>query len=450
MRDKNPGRAFPRGDLRFADADSPGGRFDIVSAGHGHCRIRVDRGSRRNRGGGRVHRRGGTGLCWRGGRTGLSRCDRGCRRKLFGGHLGSRILVVGGDGRRPCSRRRVGRRARLRRLHGRDRQLRNRRGHTKVWGRRHDLGRMLERQRSSCSLVGPGLVRRRSIAGRRDRRRSDLRCRWRAGAGVGRRHCRGCVHSRRRRDARHIARNPGCAAGIAAHRGSRRGRGTSSRGAGRFGGRSFCGRLRHRSRRSGLCSGRSLSRAGGDRHGRRNRHRVCGGSGRGRCRLRSDGGPRREEPQRVDVALRVGRDADAEVDVRLVELGRTARANAAHRRAFGDDDALQHADRAEMDDRDRVAVVGADRHRLAAAGHRPGEGDGSAGGGDDVSPGRVGDVDAAMLASPVRVAAERERLQHRTVCRPGPSACTRRPHERDQKSEQHQPAHSSHLRCCLN
>jgi hypothetical protein len=44
--------------------------------------------------------------------------------------------------------------------------------------------------------------------------------------------------------------------------------------------------------------------------------------------------------------LRIGRDADAEVDVRLLELGGAARADAADRRAFRDDGALQHADRA--------------------------------------------------------------------------------------------------------
>jgi hypothetical protein len=63
-----------------------------------------------------------------------------------------------------------------------------------------------------------------------------------------------------------------------------------------------------------------------------------------------------------------------------------------------------------MDERDRVAVVRADRHRLAAAGHRSGERDGSAGGRDDVCAGRVGDVDSPMLANPVRAAGEGKRL----------------------------------------
>jgi hypothetical protein len=67
------------------------------------------------------------------------------------------------------------------------------------------------------------------------------------------------------------------------------------------------------------------------------------------------------------------------MDVRLVELRLAARADCADCGSFGDHGTLQHVDRAEMDERDRIPVVGADRQRLAAAGYRAGEGDDSPG-----------------------------------------------------------------------
>jgi hypothetical protein len=71
--------------------------------------------------------------------------------------------------------------------------------------------------------------------------------------------------------------------------------------------------------------------------------------------------PGRQERQGIDVPVRVGSTTDAEIHVRLGPLGVTARTDRA------DDVALAHLgpdrdpDRAEVDERDRPAVFGADR-----------------------------------------------------------------------------------------
>jgi hypothetical protein len=57
------------------------------------------------------------------------------------------------------------------------------------------------------------------------------------------------------------------------------------------------------------------------------------------------------------------------MDVRLIELRRSAGSDGADRRSFGDDGASEHAGRSQMDEGDGIAVSGADRHGLAAAGH---------------------------------------------------------------------------------
>jgi len=116
--DQDPGRAHC-GDPRFGQGVNS--RFNTVGAGDRGCRSRVDRWSGRNLG--RRRRCGHDGCIGRGRRGGLGRrggcsslfgCDRAGSRKLLGGHVRSRILVVG-DGW-PCDRRRCGRRGGRRRL----------------------------------------------------------------------------------------------------------------------------------------------------------------------------------------------------------------------------------------------------------------------------------------------------------------------------------------------
>ena len=459
----NPRRG-PRGDAHLAEDMRD--RFDLVDVDRGCRRGRVDGTNGRNvdervdRGRwARLRRRRGRG------RAGIFRCARRRCRKLFGGHPCRRIFVVRRPGSRGCDRcgRRRGGRRRLghrrrgdrrgrRRLDRRHRQLRDRCRHAEVGRSRHGRDRLRDRRRVRRSLIRSRCLRRRRGVGRRNGRRSCLWCRRCSDAGLRRRRRNGFS---RRIDTRRVGRSFGGRgdSGSIPRRGrSRRGRGFGRRGTGRrLRARIFRRRrLRGRSLGSGLGRCGWCGRVDGGGQRRRDGRRLGGGNGRGRRRLRRGGRSRREEAQGVDVALRIGRDPDAEVDVRLLELGRAARAHATDGRAFGDDRALQHADRAEMDERDRVAVVGVDRDRLAAAGNRPGKRDGSARGSDDVCPGRVGNVDSPMLAASVRVVTKRERLEHRSVCRPGPRARTGRPHERNRKSEQHQQAHSVHLRCCLN
>src|SRR5678809_1518721 len=77
-------------------------------------------------------------------------------------------------------------------------------------------------------------------------------------------------------------------------------------------------------------------------------------SRKGRRRGRRRRRPLREERERIEVAVLVARKADAEMDIRLVDLRRTARADAS------DDRSLLHActaaylERSEMRERDAV------------------------------------------------------------------------------------------------
>ena len=74
--------------------------------------------------------------------------------------------------------------------------------------------------------------------------------------------------------------------------------------------------------------------------------RRCRRSGRRRRRGRRTGD--RQEAERVEVALLVGRDPDTEVDVRHVELGRAARPDGADGRSFADGRVARDGERAEM------------------------------------------------------------------------------------------------------
>jgi hypothetical protein len=81
--------------------------------------------------------------------------------------------------------------------------------------------------------------------------------------------------------------------------------------------------------------------------------------------------PGRQERQGIDVPIRVGRSTDAEIDVRLGPLGRTTRTDRA------DDVALAHLrpgrdpNRAEVDERDRPPVLGADGQAQPLMGQPP-------------------------------------------------------------------------------
>jgi len=233
------------------------------------------------------------------------------------------------------------------------------------------------------------------------------------------------------------------------------------RGGLRLGRRPWLGRGRHRRRRvhgglgvgsRSVCGGigdRKVTGLGGrDRHGIRDRYRGdrrrgvrwrrrvgCAHGHRGgvghdcrrgrrcRCRCGRSGGRRRpdgQEAEGIHVALRVGGDANAEVD-------RAAVSGGADRPALGDGRAADDGERAEVEQRDGVAVGREDRERRAAARDRAGERDGSGRRREDRLARRGGDVDATVLAAGVRMGrVEDEGAQHLTAGRPGP--CPRAGH----------------------
>ena len=101
-----------------------------------------------------------------------------------------------------------------------------------------------------------------------------------------------------------------------------------------------------------------------------------------RRRRRSRGGNRlglrrtlREQAQWVEVAVRLGRHPDSEVNVRLGMLDVSARADGADALALLDRGADPDAHGSEMDEGDRVAVLGADRHAEPRTRQRAGERD---------------------------------------------------------------------------
>jgi hypothetical protein len=233
------------------------------------------------------------------------------------------------------------------------------------------------------------------------------------------------------------------------HRNRRRRRGARRR-RGRLDGLRGLRRLGDRRRRRKV-GRRSLGfRGGRRRRGRRDvgRGRDNGRDGRlGLRRRRVDQGSRRQEPERIDIALVLARDAQAEVDVRLGEIDHAARPDGA------DDGALGHArpaldvDRAEVHQRRRVPERGLDRDGLPAGWHRAGECHDSLGGREHVGPTRSAEVDAAMLPGGVRVrTVEREGTQHGPVDGPGPRLRRRcGQNERTERGDSDTPDHEASL-----
>jgi hypothetical protein len=155
--------------------------------------------------------------------------------------------------------------------------------------------------------------------------------------------------------------------------------------------------------------------------------------------------PRRQEPERVDVALWIVDCTDPEVDIRDVELGFPARPDTADRISLGHRGAAPHRDRAEMDERDRPPVGGADRERQAARRHGAREAHDAGRGRENRRAARAPDVDAPMLSCRVWMPpVEREAAQHRPVGWPGPRPRTRDEHENEsERDEQHHTTHET-------
>jgi hypothetical protein len=189
---------------------------------------------------------------------------------------------------------------------------------------------------------------------------------------------------------------------------------------------------------AGLCPLRRRSRLGVQRcvggwrrthHGRRRRRRHGHRRRRGLRRRRLRGWRRLhrrwQEEERVEVSLRVGGPAHAEVHVRHRVLGRAARADGADGGPFDDRRTPFDRQRSEMQQRHGVAVGRLDRDRAAACRHCPGERDEARGRRGHGGAQRRADVDAAVEAAGIGVGAEAEPLQHRPLNRPGPAVRAR-------------------------
>jgi hypothetical protein len=133
--------------------------------------------------------------------------------------------------------------------------------------------------------------------------------------------------------------------------------------------------------------------------------------GRRAIRLRHGGrqaDPRREESERIEVALVLRGDADAQMDVRLRGLRSPAGPDRPDRGTFRDDRIPDHADRPEMSEGHGQPVRCLNRHTLATRRYRPGERDGAGGRSENRRAGVAADVDATMLATGVRM----RRIEH--------------------------------------
>jgi hypothetical protein len=189
-------------------------------------------------------------------------------------------------------------------------------------------------------------------------------------------------------------------------------------------------------------------RSGADRHGRnlgRNRlRRQRGLLDRRRLERRPRQRTNRQEAERVDIAMLIAREADAEVDERLLEIDLAARADRPDHRALPDDRAAGHTDRAQVQERHRVAERGLDGDGLAAGRHGARERYGAVSRRENRCAGRSAEIDAAMLTARVGMGAiERKRPEHRAVDRPGPRLRNRRRQRECKHNQDHDSPHDS-------
>ena len=105
---------------------------------------------------------------------------------------------------------------------------------------------------------------------------------------------------------------------------------------------------------------------------------------------------------------------------RLRPLGLAARADRADDVALADLSPDGQGDRAQVDERDRPAVLGSDGQAEALSRQSSGECDHPTRGGTDVGARGSSDVDPPVLAARIRIAVGNERPQNRPIDRPGP------------------------------
>jgi hypothetical protein len=183
--------------------------------------------------------------------------------------------------------------------------------------------------------------------------------------------------------------------------------------------------------RRGLLSrlGQGSGRSGDlDLRSRRVRHRLLrDGRIHGRHRdvrtgRRRWGNPRGEQCQRVDIALRIAGHAHPEVDIGLVALHVATRTDRPDGGSFLHERAAHDADRAKVDERRRECGRRLDRDSLPAARDGARERDDAVRRGENGRAGRSTEVDAAVLATCIRVGSiEREGPKHRPLDGPSPA-----------------------------
>ena len=118
--------------------------------------------------------------------------------------------------------------------------------------------------------------------------------------------------------------------------------------------------------------------------------------------------------------MRLGRHPDSEVDVRLGMLDLSARPDGADAIAFLDRGADPKAHGTEMDEGDRVALLGADRHAEPRMWQGAGERNHAARGCAHVGARDRPDVQPAMLPAQVRIVLGEKAPEHRAVDGPAP------------------------------
>jgi hypothetical protein len=138
----------------------------------------------------------------------------------------------------------------------------------------------------------------------------------------------------------------------------------------------------------------------------------------------------RQEPERIDVPLGLARPPDSKVHVRHRDFGDAARPDAADDLALGDRLPAVDGRRSEMQQRQGPAVRCSNRDGHAVRRQRPGVRDHTGGwSGNAFAPTRS-NVDAAMLATRIRILSEHERPHDGPADRPAPGRRVRRQHER--------------------
>jgi len=138
--------------------------------------------------------------------------------------------------------------------------------------------------------------------------------------------------------------------------------------------------------------------------------------------------------------VRIRGQTNAEVDVGVRAFRLAARADRADDLALRDRRPHANGNRPQVDERDRVPVLGADRQAAALARHLPRERDHARRGSAHVGTARRADVDAAVLPAGVRVVVSYERPQHRAIHRPAPRGRARRDGERNKQRDRNSVA----------